>query len=59
MEETVTITPNNDKVKFISKDNDRMCEVIIKYRGVFEGHIERISSSGNYLVKLIKKIEDR
>jgi hypothetical protein len=57
MERLVTISPGSKTKKFITKNEDRTCEVEIKHEGIFNGFIERIYSSGKYDIRLTGKVE--
>ena len=59
MNEIISIEQDDKDKKFVEKMEDRTCIVEIKHRGVFEGIIESFKSSGKYMVRLTKKIEDR
>lgn len=53
MEITFTPTPEKEDIKFIDKDDDMGCIIKVK-NDIWEGKIERISSSGSYTVTLLK-----
>jgi len=57
--EKVILEPDNKNMFFIEKNEDRSCEIKVKDRGVFKGHIDSIYSSGRYIITLLEKIEDR
>jgi hypothetical protein len=59
MEELITIYPDSKDMKITEKNEDRTCEVEIKYRGLFKGFLESLSSNGTSRVRITEKIEDR
>jgi len=58
MEEMITIYPGDKKAKIVYKNDDRTCQVFVSGQGLYEGFIDKIYSSGKYVVKLISKIKD-
>ena len=59
MNRLITIDQNTKTKRFINKNEDMTCEVEIKYEGIFEGKIERITSRGVYEIRLLKKVEGK
>ena len=59
MNEIIKIKPDDQNIKITEKNEDRTCEVEIKYRGLFSGYLLSLSSTGTYSVELKEKIEDR
>lgn len=56
-EERVTIYPNDKSNKIIHKEDDMTCEVFLSKRGIYEGIIETMYSTGRYIIRLTNKIE--
>ena len=59
MNRLIIIDQDTKTKRFITKNEDRTCEVEIRHEGVFEGFIENMTSRGVYEIRLLKQIEGR